>query len=279
MVGPNPLAYSCEPSGENFTAPNSPPDCGSRPLTSRSRSTGSPAPARQRATRPGDWSPVDAASAANRDPSRRVLDVCRRPVQALVGLHARAAPVADIERCYSAGSRSGNRQGSDVSLNATAPVTGSTADVTINLTNGEYSRSCDLFSRSNRRTSWSLSITDARVPSSASDMLAAPTPSSWMRMMLVRRGALEKTRARLTRVSELSQSWMASTASSSARSNSGSSSASAAMRRASATVARSPARFAWNPAMRPAVTATIARPAAPADHPGQSRTMRRSLRS
>ncbi len=88
--------------------------------------------------------------------------------------------------------------------------------------------------------------------------------------MLVRRGALEKTRARLTRVAESSQSWMAST---------GEQQGEIEVRLLEGQRGDAPrfcdrgalrARFAWNPAMRPAVTATIARPAAPAGHPGQA---------
>ena len=279
-VGPNPLAYSREPSGENFTAPYcQPARQARRGGRDRNRSRRDPGASgrsgpprrlargrRSRMTRTA-VSPRALRTGIRRPSTRRLSRSRPAPRRS----PRRSGPAPRDRAFPSAGHRSAaSLQGSDVSLNATAPETGSTADVTTVLQNGEYSPSCDRSSRSNRRTSWSLSITDARVPSSASDMLTAATPSSGMRMMLVRRGAREKTRTRLTRVSESSQIWMASTASSSARSKSGSSSASPATRRASATVARSPARFAWNPAMRPAVDRDDRERGCAGRHPGQS---------
>ena len=171
MVGPNPLAYSREPSGENFTATELP--AGLRIETAdiqiqehrvsprrlargrRARATG--VPSTRRALRTGI-----------RRPSTRRLPP---PYPAPRRSSRPSGPRRRHRALLSAGSRSETVQGSDVSLNATAPVTGSIADVTTILPNGEYSPSCDRSSRSNRRTSWSPSITDARVPSSASDIL------------------------------------------------------------------------------------------------------------
>ena len=188
MVGPNPLTYIREPSGENFTAPYCPAGLRIETLTSRSRSQpGLPAPARQRATRPGDSVPSARRvlrTRIRRPSTRRLPPPCPGPRRSSRPSGPRRRDRAFLF-CWKS---QRNSQGSDISLNTTAPVTGSTADVTIDLANGEYSPSCDLFSRSNKRTSSSLSITDARVPSSASDMLAAPTPSSWMRVMLVSAG-------------------------------------------------------------------------------------------